>query len=339
LELWENRFQRTFAGSPLKSIKSHISKSCFGSLSTPAGFHRCLRRYKEAGEIVNTTAGRIDAHHHLWRYTPEEYGWIGEQMGVLRRDFLPYDLKALLDRAGIAGAIAVQARQSLEETRWLLRLAEQPGDAAWMKGVVGWAPIAAADFSETLAQLRQSTGLKGVGLRGLRHVIQDEPDDQFILGEAFNRGIRVLRDTGLVYDILIHARHLPQTVRFVDMHPSQLFVLDHCAKPAIAAGELEPWAAHMRELARRPNVCCKLSGLVTEADWQRWTPASLEPYWRVVLEAFGPSRLLFGSDWPVALLATSYQRWVDTVTEWVAPLSTSEREAIWGGTASRVYSL
>jgi L-fuconolactonase len=288
---------------------------------------------------VNTTAGRIDAHHHLWRYTPEEYGWIGEQMGVLRRDFLPYDLKALLDRAGIVGAIAVQARQSLEETRWLLRLAEQPGDAAWMKGVVGWAPIAAADFSETLAQLRQSTGLKGVGLRGLRHVIQDEPDDQFILGEAFNRGIRVLRDTGLVYDILIHARHLPQTVRFVDMHPSQLFVLDHCAKPAIAAGELEPWAAHMRELARRPNVCCKLSGLVTEADWQRWTPASLEPYWRVVLEAFGPSRLLFGSDWPVALLATSYQRWVDTVTEWVAPLSTSEREAIWGGTASRVYSL
>jgi L-fuconolactonase len=185
-----------------------------------------------------------------------------------------------------------------------------------------------------LAELRQ-----GTRLRGLRHVIQDEPDDQFILGEAFNRGIRTLRDTGVVYDILIHARHLPQTVRFVDMHPSQPFVLDHCAKPAIAAGDVEPWAARMRELARRPNVCCKLSGLVTEAHWRRWTSASLEPYWRVVLEAFGPSRLLFGSDWPVALLGTSYQQWVDTVTEWVAPLSTSEREAIWGGTASRVYSL
>ena len=283
---------------------------------------------------MDTTADHIDAHHHLWRYTPEEYGWIGEQMGALRRDFLPSVLKPLLDRAGISGAIAVQARQSLEETRWLLRLAEEPGNAAWMKGVVGWAPIVAADFPEALAQLRDSTKL-----RGLRHVIQDEPDDQFILGEAFNRGIRALRDTGLVYDILIHARHLPQTVRFVDMHPNHPFVLDHCAKPAIAAGEFEPWAAHMRELARRPNVCCKLSGLVTEADWQRWTPADLEPYWRAVLDAFGPGRLLFGSDWPVALLATSYQRWVDTVTEWVAPLSTSEREAIWGGTASRVYSL
>jgi L-fuconolactonase len=283
---------------------------------------------------VNTTASRVDAHHHLWRYSSEEYGWIGEQMGVLRRDFLPSDLKPLLDRAGISGAIAVQARQSLEETRWLLRLAEEPGNASWMKGVVGWASIAAADFPETLAELRQSTRL-----RGLRHVIQDEPDDQFILGEAFNRGIRALRDTGVVYDILIHARHLPQTVRFVDMHPSQPFVLDHCAKPAIAAGDVEPWANRMRELARRPNVCCKLSGLVTEADWRRWTPASLEPYWRVVLEAFGPGRLLFGSDWPVGLLATSYQQWVDTVAEWVAPLSTSEREAIWGATASRVYSL
>jgi L-fuconolactonase len=281
--------------------------------------------------IVNTTSPRIDAHHHLWRYDPDEFGWINKQMGLLRRDFLPGDLKPLLDRGGISGAIAVQARQSLEETRWLLQLVE---DAAWMKGVVGWAPIAAADFPETLAELRQNTTLKG-----LRHFIQDEPDDQFILSPAFNHGIRILRDTGLVYDILIHTRHLPHTVRFVDMHPDQSFVLDHCAKPLIATGQLEPWSTHMRELAKRPNVCCKLSGLVTEADWQHWTPAALEPYWRLVLDTFGPSRLLFGSDWPVSLLATSYQRWVDTVAEWVRPLSESERNAIWSGTASRIYSL
>jgi L-fuconolactonase len=284
-----------------------------------------------SGRVIS---GRIDAHHHLWQYTRDEYGWIDEQMGVLRRDFLPRDLKPLLEGAGISGAIAVQARQDLEETRWLLGLAEEPANAGWMKGVVGWAAIAAEDFSETLGELRASARL-----RGLRHIIQDEPDDQFILSAAFNRGIRALRDTGLVYDILIRARHLPQTVRFVDMHPDQPFVLDHCAKPAIATGEIEPWATQMRELAKRPNVCSKLSGLVTEADWQRWTPASLEPYWRVVLEAFGPGRLLFGSDWPVALLATSYQRWVDIVAEWLRPLAKSEQEAIWGGNARRVYSL
>jgi L-fuconolactonase len=278
---------------------------------------------------------RIDAHHHFWRYSPAEYGWINDQMRILRRDFLPVDLKPLLDRAGFAGAIAVQARQTLEETRWLLGLArDESGDATWMKGVVGWAPIAAPEFQVVLADLTQNKKLKG-----LRHLIQDEPDNQFILNDAFNRGIDALQDTGLVYDIVIHARHLPQTPRFVDRHPNQSFVLDHCAKPPILSGELESWATQMHELAKRPNVCCKLSGLATEAEWQQWTSASLEPYWRVVLDAFGPSRLLFGSDWPVSLLATSYQRWVDTVTAWIAPLSASEQDAIWSGTASRIYSL
>jgi L-fuconolactonase len=274
---------------------------------------------------------RIDAHHHFWRYSPAEYGWINDQMRRLRRDFLPTDLKPLLDRAGVAGAIAVQARQTLEETRWLLQLAEE---ASWMKGVVGWAPIAAPEFHELLADMKQHQKLKG-----LRHLIQDEPDNQFILNDVFNRGIRALQGTGLVYDIVIYARHLPHTLRFVDRHPNQSFVLDHCAKPPILSGELEPWTTQIRELAKRPNVCCKLSGLPTEAAWQQWTSVSLEPYWRVVLEAFGPSRLLFGSDWPVSLLASSYQRWIDTVTEWVAPLSASEQDAIWSGTASRIYSL
>ena len=287
-------------------------------------------------QSISRIPHRVDAHHHLWRYRPAEFGWINGEMNTIRRDFLTHDLKPLLDSAGISGTIAVQARQSLEETHWLLGLADDDASAgsAGIKGVVGWAPIASADFQETFENLRQCKKL-----RGLRHVIQDEPDDQFILSRAFNRGIRMLRDTGLVYDILIHARHLPQTLRFVDMHPDQPFVLDHCAKPPIAAGLLEPWSTHMRELAKRPNVSCKLSGLVTEADWQQWTPAILEPYWRVVLDAFGPTRLLFGSDWPVALLASSYQRWIDIVTEWVAPLSESEKEAIWGVTASRVYSL
>lgn len=274
---------------------------------------------------------RIDAHHHLWRYTPEEYGWISERMGVLRRDFLPEDLKPLLDRAGIGGAVLVQARQTLQETDWLL---EQAEEAPWIRGVVGWAPIASPEFPEIIKDLQQKRKLKG-----LRHLIQDEPDDEFILDGAFNRGMRAMRDSGLVYDIVIHARHLQPTLKFVEMHPDQPFVLDHCAKPVIVKDEREPWASRMLELARRPNLVCKISGLVTEADWQRWTPAQLEPYWQVVLEAFGPERLLFGSDWPVALLASEYQRWVDTVSEWTAQLSASEREAIWGGNAVRVYSL
>jgi len=274
---------------------------------------------------------RIDAHHHLWRYKPEEYGWITEQMSVLRRNFLPGDLKPLLDRADIVGTIAVQARQSLEETEWLLQLAEE---VTWIRGVVGWAPIGALDFPGWLETSQQK-----IKLKGLRHVIQDEPDEQFILNEDFNRGIAAMRGSGLVYDILIYARYLPQAVQFVDRHPEQLFVLDHCAKPAITKRELEPWARYMRELARRANVFCKISGLVTEADWGHWMPAALEPYWRVVLDSFGPNRLLFGSDWPVALLASEYQRWVDTVAEWIAPLSEGEREAIWGGNALRVYSL
>lgn len=273
---------------------------------------------------------RIDAHHHLWIYSPAEYGWINERMEVLRRDFLPDDLKLHLEHAGINGAVTVQARQTFEETEWLLDLAENESRIA---GVVGWAPIASPEFPAVLERLSRRKFLKG-----LRHIIQDEPNDSFILGPAFNRGIRALRETALVYDILIYARHLPQTITFVDMHPDQVFVLDHCAKPPIRDGKLEPWATQMRDLARRPNVCCKVSGLVTEAE-QHWTPASLAPWWHVVLEAFGPERLLFGSDWPVALLASNYQQWVDTVTQWTAELSIDEQAAIWGGNAQRIYRL
>jgi L-fuconolactonase len=273
---------------------------------------------------------RVDAHHHLWQYSPEEYGWIDASMQPLQRDFLPPDLAALCAEAGVDATIAVQARQTLDETRWLLSLAaEHP----LIRGVVGWADIAAEGFADSLPTLTANPLLKG-----LRHVVQAEPDG-FLDAPAFNRGIAALRDSGLVYDILIFARQLPEAVRFVDRHPRQSFVLDHIAKPSIAAGEIAAWAADIRELARRPNVACKLSGMVTEADWHTWTPASLRPYFDAVLEAFTPGRLMIGTDWPVMTVACSYAQWWQTVAGWLAPLSSGERAQIEGLTASRLYRL
>ncbi len=274
---------------------------------------------------------RIDAHHHLWIYRPEEFEWISEEMAHLRRDFLPDHLEPLLREAGIDGTVAVQARQTLGETSWLLELA---AERSWMRGVVGWAPVASAAFPKLLEKL-----LRHRKLKGLRHVIQDEPEDEFILGEAFNAGIARLRDTGLVYDILIHARQLPRAIQFVDRHPNQLFVLDHLAKPRIRVGEREPWAAHIRDLARRGHVLCKASGMVTEADLRHWSAAELEPYWQTVLEAFGPQRVLAGSDWPVCELATSYPRWFGVVRQWTGQLSAPEQDAILGGNAITAYRL
>ena len=274
---------------------------------------------------------RIDAHHHLWHYRPEEYGWIGDEMACLRRDFLPDDLARDLLAAGMDGAVAVQARQPLEETRWRLELAST---RSFMRGLVGWAPIADAAFPQFLEELADNRKLKG-----LRHVIQDEPDDLFILGEAFNLGIALLEATGLVYDILVYERQLPHTIRFVDAHPHQIFVLDHLGKPKIRARELEPWAANIRELARRDNVSCKLSGMVTEADPKQWSSADLYQYWQVALEAFGPQRILVGSDWPVCEVAASYTQWFELVAQWTSELSLAERDAILGENAIRLYRL
>ena len=274
---------------------------------------------------------RIDAHHHLWRYAKEEYGWISDEMGVLARDFLPEDLRRVLLASGIQGSIAVQARQTLEETSWLLSLA---GEYDFIRGVVGWAPLARPEFPALIERLQEFEKLKG-----LRHVIQDEPDDDFMHRPDFNAGVALLKQFGLVYDILIFDRHLPAAISFVDRHPAQVFVLDHIAKPRIRDRELEPWRTKIRELARRENVYCKVSGMVTEANWKYWRPADLQPYFDVVLQAFGPKRLMTGSDWPVCLLATSYQTWFSTVEEFIRPLSSAEREMILGGVASDVYSL
>jgi L-fuconolactonase len=273
---------------------------------------------------------KIDAHHHFWHYNTQDYGWISDEMAVLRRDFLPADLKPELDRAGIDRVVSVQARQCVEETEWLLKLAEEND---FIAGVVGWLPIASPDFPSLLEKFAANPKL-----RAIRHVVQDEPDDRFILGEAFNRGIDRLLAAHLVYDILIFERHLPYAIEFVKNHsPEQVFVLDHIAKPKIAAGEMQPWADNLRKLAAFPNVYCKLSGLVTEADIRNWTPDQLRPYVETVLDAFGPERVMFGSDWPVCTCATNYSAWRGLVGEFISRLSENEQAQIMGGTALKAY--
>jgi L-fuconolactonase len=290
----------------------------------------------DPAEKRNSHQTAIDSHHHLWRYTAQDYGWIDDDKAALRRDFLPADLAAAMATAGVHGTVAVQARLSLDETRWLLDLADRT-DA--IRGVVGWAPIAGEEFPACMEEFDGRAKLKG-----LRHVIQGEKDEHYILREDFNSGIRTMLGSGFVYDILIYERHLADTIDFVDEHPEQVFVLDHIAKPLIAGGIVEPWATRMVELARRENVWCKLSGMVTEADW-RSDPAAasslqtLKPYLDVAVEAFGPARLMAGSDWPVCLLATSYAQWFDLLRAYFAPFTAAERASIFGATAIEVYGL
>jgi L-fuconolactonase len=274
---------------------------------------------------------RIDAHHHLWRYSKEDYGWITGNMAPIARDFLPRDLQQVLTSSGIQGSLAVQARQSLAETESLLNFAQE---FPIIRGVVGWAPIASPEFPQVLERFHPFQKLKG-----FRHVVQDEPDDDFLLRPDFNDGIALFKQHGLVYDILIFERQLPAAISFVDRHPSQVFVLDHIAKPRIRDRALEPWRTNLRELARRQNVYCKLSGMVTEAHWAQWTLPDLLPYFEVVLDAFSPERLMAGSDWPVCLLAASYQTWFSTLHEFICRLSSAEQEMILGGVATHVYSL
>ena len=274
---------------------------------------------------------RIDAHHHLWRYSPQEYQWLDERMTALRQNFLPEDLNREMLAAGIDGTVAIQARQTMEETRWLLTQAEQFDT---IRGVVGWAPLAAEDFPGVMEEFEDRPKLKG-----LRHVIQDEKDESYILREDFNSGIRAMLGSGLVYDILIYERQLPQAIDFVDRHPGQVFVLDHLAKPRIAEGRMQPWTERIRELGRRENVWCKVSGMVTEADWSGWSAEILRPYLDVAVEAFGVKRLMAGSDWPVCLLASEYGRWFDRLRDYFSGFSDAERDAVFGMTAVAVYGL
>jgi len=274
---------------------------------------------------------KIDAHHHFWKYDPVRYAWMNEHMEVLKKDYQPADLLVEIEKTGIDGAVSVQADQSMLETDELL---EHAARHDFIKGVVGWFPLSDSSVEEVLSEYAQNPWLKGV-----RHVVQDEPDDRFILGDAFNEGIRKLEQFDLVYDILIYERQLAPSIEFVDLHPNLSFVLDHVAKPRIGDGLMDPWKEQMFELARRENVTCKLSGMATEANWTEWTLDGLRPYMEVALDAFGPNRLMFGSDWPVARLAVDYEPWVSLCREFISTLSPHEREAIEGGNAIRAYRL
>jgi L-fuconolactonase len=270
----------------------------------------------------------IDSHQHFWKYSAVEYGWIDESMAALRRDFLPGDAHAVMAPAGVAGTIAVQARQTGAETAWLIELAA--GDP-FIRGVVGWLDLAAADVERQLERAAQEPCLVG-----LRHVVQAEAEG-FLDRPAFRRGVAALERYDFVYDILIYARQMREATRFAAAFPRQRFVLDHLGKPDIRGGGFDAWRRDLCALAALPQVWCKLSGLVTEADWRTWSAGQLRPYLDAALEAFGPSRVMFGSDWPVCTVAASYAQVVSLVRDAVSEYSANEQAQILGKTAEQAY--
>lgn len=276
---------------------------------------------------------KLDAHQHFWRYTAEDYGWIDDAMSAIRRDFLPTDLAPVLAAAGLDGAIAVQARQTLAETDWLLELATAHPEV--VRAVVGWVPL--RDVGPAVGPILDGyIGHKA--FKGVRHVLQGEPD-AYMADPSFHAGVREVTARGLTYDLLIFGRQLPAAIEFVDCHPNQRIVLDHIAKPVVKGLPSAQWLGQLGELARRENVMCKFSGVVTEVPGWQWTPELLRPYFDAALVAFGPKRLMFGSDWPVCLVASDYARWFEFVRHCIEPLSADEQAAILGGNAARAYRI
>jgi L-fuconolactonase len=271
---------------------------------------------------------RLDSHQHFWNYSAEQYPWI-QPSWPIKRSFLPNDLAPLLAQAGLDGCIAVQARQTMEESRWLLELADQ---SPIIKGAVGWVDLRSDKVEEQLAQFTKHPKFVGV-----RHVVQDEPDDDFMVRPEFLRGISKLKQFGLRYDILIYPKQLPAAIKLVQQFPGQPFVLDHIAKPHIKDGTRSPWQEQIRELAKAPNVLCKVSGMVTEAKWQGWRYDHFVPYLDVVAEAFGVDRLMYGSDWPVCLLAGSYPQVYSLANRYFASQSETAKAKIFGGNAAKFY--
>lgn len=273
----------------------------------------------------------IDSHQHYWQYNKTDFAWIGDDMQLLQRNFLPNDLKPQMNAVGVSATIAVQARQCQDETEWLLALAQEND---WIAGVVGWVDLCSDDLE---AQLNRFS--KNQKLAGVRHVVHDEPDDDFLLHEDFLRGIELLSQFDLTYDLLLFEKHLPVAIKFVEKFPHQRFVLDHISKPLIKDQILSPWDVNLRELAKFPNVDCKASGMVTEADWAAWTPDDLKPYLDVVFDAFGPDRILLGSDWPVCTVAGSYQDVMKIPLQYIQSLSEVDQIKIQSENARRAYRL
>jgi L-fuconolactonase len=279
-------------------------------------------------------ASNVDAHHHFWDPARFDYPWLTDELGVIRRRFGPEDLAPIVERAGIDRTILVQTISSVDETREFLATAAA---TPLIAGVVGWVDLTDASVGDTIAELAAGEG--GSHLVGIRHQVHDEPDPEWLLRQDVGRGITAVGAAGLVYDLLVRPRELPAALETVRAHANVTFVVDHLAKPPIKSGELEPWLGLLRPFGELDNVACKVSGLVTEADWGSWSVADLQPFVDAAVEIFGPDRLMFGSDWPVCLLASTYDAVLGAARSATAGLSPDERDQVFGKTARRVYGL
>ena len=273
----------------------------------------------------------IDSHQHFWKYEPVKHSWIDDDMSVIRRDFLPSDLAKVYQENGIDGCVAVQADQTLEETDFLIDLASINN---FIKGIVGWVDLRAENIENVLEKYSTDKIVKG-----FRHVVQGEADHNFLLRPNFSRGISLLEKHNFTYDILVFPHQLGSVLEFVKKFPHQKFVIDHIAKPYIKDGYFEGWATMMTAIGKHENVSCKMSGMVTEADFNIWTPEQIHPYMDTVLEAFGSKRILFGSDWPVCLVAGNYSKIKKLTTDFISQLSKIEQNSIMGNNAIEFYNL
>ncbi len=273
----------------------------------------------------------IDSHQHFWYYNPKTHAWINDSMAVIRKDFLPQELEQVYAKNGIDGCIAVQANQTLEETQFLLSLAKTYN---FIKGVVGWVDLCHTNLEKVLFEYKKNEKLKG-----FRHIVQSEPDSNFLLRPDFIRGITYLEKYNFTYDILVFPHQLGAVLELVKRFPNQKFVIDHMAKPYIKDGFFEGWAVLINEIGKCENVFCKLSGIITEADYNTWTKAQIQPYLDHVLSAFGTSRLMFGSDWPVCLVAGTYTQVKQLITHFISKLTQNEQQQIMGGNAVSFYNL
>jgi len=273
----------------------------------------------------------IDSHHHLWKFNTHEYGWMDESMEVLKRDYLPFDLEQEIKKTATEGTVVVQARQNIGETRWLLELAR---NNHFIKGVVGWVDLCSSDLGSQLEEFTDQSKLVGV-----RHVLHDETDDEYMLVPEFVRGIGMLKDHNLTYDLLLFPKHLVRAIELVRMFPEQRFVLDHLSKPFISSGKIQPWQEDIESLAAYPNVWCKISGMVTEADHKAWKYGDFIPYMEVVTKAFGTDRIMLGSDWPVCRLAGEYQQVMAIPIEFFSGFDHNHKEKIYRLNAIECYQL